>query len=171
MKHVIFLGLAAAILVTSGPLIAQTLPATVSKPAMSRQFLQMQSQMQQIRNAERSQIIEALTPAHKALLANIVATLATSVTPDVGGAVRRLDGALSAGEKQAILNAAQTAGIRERAYIQSVPSQNPSGGRDGGPGEGAVPRGTRTDAAIVLLRRAMPDLGIGNSAAALPPVQ
>lgn len=164
MKHVIFFGLAAAILATSGPLIAQTLPAPASRPAMSQQLLQMRAQLQQIRSAERSQIIGALTPAHKALLSNIVARLATSVNPDVGGAVRQLDAELSTSEKQTILDAAQTAGIKERAFIQAMRTQNASGERQSGPGEGGAPRGPRTDAAIVLLRRAIPDLGMGNSA-------
>jgi len=122
--------------------------------------------MQQIRAEERSQILQALTPAHRMLLANIVATLATSTNPDVSGAVHQLDAALSPVEKQAILNAAQTAGAKERAYIQSIRREFASG-RDGGPGQGGVPRGPRTDAAIVLLRRAMPDLGFGASAAAV----
>jgi hypothetical protein len=50
---------------------------TTLAPALSQQS----PQIEQIEFAERAQILNALTPEHRALLARLVGTLATSVTP------------------------------------------------------------------------------------------
>ncbi len=57
----------------------------------------------QLHQAARTQILSTLTPAHKALLAEIAGQLATAANPDYTGAAKRLDAALSASEKQHIL--------------------------------------------------------------------
>jgi hypothetical protein len=137
----------AGLLVTASASFAQSAPDQ-----------QTSAQMEQIRVAERMQLLQALTPAHRALLGNVVATLSTSVNPDVNGAVRQIDATLSPTEKQSILDTAKSAQAKERSLIESARAQRaPDGGMHGG-----VPRGPRTDAALVLLRRAMPDIGMPN---------
>lgn len=119
MKYLPVLGMAAALIAAGAPAMAQTAPSTPD-PAMRAQFQQMRTQMEQIRTTERSAILNALTPAHKALLASVAGQLATSVTPDYDDAVTQLDNALSPGEKTAILNAAQSARTQMRSLMQNV---------------------------------------------------
>jgi hypothetical protein len=64
VKHVVFLALVALLLTTLAPALSQQSP-----------------QIEQIEFAERAQILNALTPEHRALLASLVGTLATSVPP------------------------------------------------------------------------------------------
>jgi hypothetical protein len=124
MKKFAIIGLLAALTATAAPSLAQGVPPAPN-PAMRQQFQAMHARMQQIRSTERSQILGALTPAHRALLATVAGELATSVTPDFKGAASRLDAALSAGEKQAIVNAAQSARDQRRSLMQSMRSQMP----------------------------------------------
>lgn len=125
MKKFAIIGLLAALTATAAPSLAQGVPPTPN-PAMRQQFQAMHARMQQIRSTERSQILGALTPANRALLASVAGQLATSVTPDFKAAASRLDAALSAGEKQAILNAAQSARDQRRSLMQSMRSQMPA---------------------------------------------
>ena len=61
--------------------------------------------MMQMHQAARKQVLAALTPAHKQLLATLVGQLAIADTPNVKAAAAQLDAALGASEKQAILAA------------------------------------------------------------------
>ncbi len=102
--------------------------------------------MESVRRTERAEMLGALKPANKALLATIAGQLATSVSPDYGAAAKRLDSALSATESQAVLHAAQNARTQERSIMESMRSQfppppnaphfgmnGPGGPRSGGP--------------------------------------
>jgi hypothetical protein len=142
---------------------AQTAPAPSSRFGAMRQ---MHAQMRQIETQARTQIIGSLTPAHRALLANVVGQLAISSTPDFRSAAQRLDAALSPNEKQAILSAETSARSQMRTAFQQMRSQMPPppagaspparafGGPGGPPGR---PRGERRppDAGAVLLHTAM----------------
>lgn len=125
MKKFAVIGLLAALAATTVPTLAQGVPPTPN-PAMRAQFQAMHSRMRQIHTAERSQILNALTPAHRSLLASIAGQLATSATPDYKGAVARLDSTLSSSEKQNIINAAQSARTQRRSLMQSLRSQMPN---------------------------------------------
>lgn len=57
----------------------------------------------------RDQMLSALTPEHKQLLASIVGRIATEDRPDIAAAAKRLDDALTTQEKQAILSDAAAA--------------------------------------------------------------
>ena len=59
--------------------------------------------MLQLHQQARAQILAALTPAHRTLLANVVGGLAVAANPNPDEAAARLDAALSPGEKDAIL--------------------------------------------------------------------
>lgn len=122
MKYLTPLILAGAIVAGGSVAFAQSAPAPHPTPnaAMRAQFRQMRTQMRQIHTTERSQILGALTPAHRALLASVAGQLATSTNPDFKGAANRLDAALSSGEKQAILTAAQNARNQQRSLMQQV---------------------------------------------------
>ncbi len=61
--------------------------------------------MMQMHQAARKQVLAALTPAHKQLLATLVGQLAIADAPNVKAAAAQLDAALGASEKQAILAA------------------------------------------------------------------
>jgi hypothetical protein len=115
---------------------------------MRQQFRQMRSQIQQIHGAERAQILGALTPAHRSLLATIAGRLATSANPDFQSAAQQLDSALSGGEKQAIINASENARNKMRSLMSQMRPEGPMGMR--------APHGNRTpDAGRILLRTAM----------------
>lgn len=117
MKQVLTIAFAAALAAMPVASFAQAGPGA---PNISRDFEQLHTQMQQIHNAERAQILAALTPAHKALVASVIGQLAISATPDYEAAAKRLDAALSGAERQGILNAAQTARTRSMAIMQSA---------------------------------------------------
>ncbi|HEX5274573.1 MAG TPA: hypothetical protein VFW34_04795 [Candidatus Rubrimentiphilum sp.] len=68
----------------------------------------------------RANVLGALTPAHRNLLASIAGQLAVSTNPDRKAAVQKLDAALSSGEKQAILNAAQSFMSQRRAMREQA---------------------------------------------------
>jgi len=72
------------------------------------QMQQLHAQMTQIHTQARLQILASLSPAHRALLANIIGQLAIAPNPDRAAAARALDAALTPGEARSIL-ATQTA--------------------------------------------------------------
>lgn len=83
----------------------------------------MRQRMQQMEAAHkqfRAKILGALTPAHRNLLASIAGQLAVSADPDPKAAAQKLDAALSSGEKQAILNAAQSFMSQQRAMREQA---------------------------------------------------
>jgi hypothetical protein len=161
MSYFRVLGLAAAMAATTVPALAQNAPPTPN-PAMRQQFQQMRSQMREIRSAERAQILGALTSAHKTLLANVVGRLATSANPDFEGAARQLDSALSANEKQTIVNAAQNARAKQRSLMQSMREQSGMGPGPWrhGPESGAQRPKRAPDAGRILLGLAIPGPGM-----------
>jgi len=123
---------------------------------------QMYQQMSQIRTQARTQMLNALTPAHRTLLANVAGQLAVAPAPDFRAAAQQLETALSPAEKQAILAADNTARTQMRSLMQQAraqmppppagaspfPGRPPFGGPSGGPGG----TGRQRDAGTVLLR-------------------
>jgi hypothetical protein len=160
MKYLTIVGLAAALAAGSVPVLAQNAQSTPN-PQMRQQFQQMRTQIREIHQSERAQILGALTPAHRSLLASIAGRLATSVNPDFDGAVRQIDSALSETEKQTIVNASQNARTKMRSFMSSMQQQFPMGPERMGPrrfGEERenAQRANRTpDAGRILLRTAM----------------
>jgi hypothetical protein len=119
MKPVLFAAVAAFTL-SAAPALAQVAPPPgPPNPAMRQQ-------MMRIHQTARTSILAALTPAHKALLAQVVGELAISNSPDVDAAASRLDAALSSGEKQAILNAARTAHSQMQSEMRSMHNAMPN---------------------------------------------
>jgi hypothetical protein len=89
-------------------------------PAIRQAFEQMRSRMQSLHRAERSQMLAALTPQHRVLLAGIAGQLATSVDPDYDAAAQRLNSSLSGAESQAVVRAAQNAARERRRIMESM---------------------------------------------------
>lgn len=68
----------------------------------------------------RAKVLGTLTPAHRNQLALVLGQLAIAASPDPRGAIKKIDAFLSSGEKQAILNAAQTFMTQERTQRQAM---------------------------------------------------
>lgn len=117
MKYVIVAAVLAASL--AAPAFAQM---QAPMPAMSAAQMQ---QMRQMHEQLRSQILGYLTPASKALLAQIAGELATSPNPNYDAAASRLDGALSATEKKNILDAANAMHAKIRSMMSTMPNRPP----------------------------------------------
>lgn len=158
MRTSVFLTSLALAAAVAAPALAQTAPARPTpNPQMRQQFESMHQQMEQIHSQERAQMLAALTPANRQLLATIAGELATSTTPDYRGAAARLDAALSPSEKQAIANASQSARDKMRAQMQTMRQQmSQNGGPPPGPGGPMMMGPPRTQSAgEILLRTAM----------------
>lgn len=150
------LALAAAMAVQAVAQEPPSGPPPTPNPQMRQQFEATHKQMEQIHAQERAQVLGALTPANRQLLATIAGQLATSTTPDYTGAARRLDAALSSSEKQAIVSASQTARQQMNSAMMRMRQQmgRPPMGMMG-PG-GGPPGAQRTlTAGEILLRVAM----------------
>jgi hypothetical protein len=107
------------------PVGAQTMARPTPNPQMRQAFGQLRSQMETLHRNERTQLLAALTPQHRALLASIAGELTTSATPDYDAAAKRLDAALSPSESQAVLRAAQNARTQARSIMRNMRNQMP----------------------------------------------
>jgi hypothetical protein len=137
MKTFVLVSTLAFVFVMGAPVLAQEPPPgppQTPNAQMRQQFEANRKQMEQIHSQERAAVLGALTPAHKQLLATIAGQLATSTTPDYRGAEQRLDAALSSSEKQAILNASQTARDKMHAEMQTMRQQMSQMAPPGAPG-------------------------------------
>lgn len=102
---------------------AQPPPGPGGTPWPRPDFGAMRQNMQQMETLHkqfRAKILGSLTPAHRNLLASIAGELAVSTNPDPKGAIQKLDAALSSGEKQAILNAAQSFMSQQRTMREQA---------------------------------------------------
>lgn len=150
-----------ALAVCTGTALAQTAPPTTRFPMMR----QMHRQMEQIETQTRTQILGALTPAHRTLLAGIAGHLAVTTTPNFRAAAQQLEAALSPTEKQAILAANTNERTQMRSMMETMRAQMPPppAGASPMPGHPAFggPGGERgrehrhRDAGTVLLSTAM----------------
>lgn len=86
----------------------------------SGEMRQNMQQMEALHKQFRAKILGALTPAHRNLLASVAGQLAVSTNPDPKAAIQKLDAALTGGEKQAILNAAQSFMSQQRAMREQA---------------------------------------------------
>jgi Spy/CpxP family protein refolding chaperone len=113
---------------------------------------QNMQQMQQLHKQFRADCLAALTPAHKQLLASVIGALATSADPDEKAAAAQLDAALSDGEKNAILAAAQKAHDQMKAMMASMrPSPAPGASPKPRPSPRATMGHDMTDPGQILL--------------------
>ena len=141
------------------------------RQAMHQAFEGFRKKSMALHEQTRSQILGALTPAHRTLLSSLVAQLAVASQPNPKEAAQQLDGQLSASEKNAILDAnknfhTQVVALHEqmRAQMKSelpnIPMRpmhpmGPGGpmGMHRGDSDGAMHH--TPDAGMILLRTAM----------------
>jgi len=163
MKHIIPAMLAVAL--TALPLGAYAGEAYAPNPAMA----QMETQMHTLSVQARTAVLQAITPQHRQLLAQVVGGLAIAPNPDFAAASKQLDAALSQQESQNVLRISsqfhQQMHALMQANIQQMERNNPNG--PGGPnaqvqtkvrtdGEGRPPM----DAGSILLILAQPGMGM-----------
>lgn len=88
-----------------GGMMAQKLGLTPAQAQAMDQILQQTGQqMEQLHTQSRLKELNAISPAHRQLLAQIIGNLAISPNPDRDAAVRQLNAALSPSEAQAVLS-------------------------------------------------------------------
>ncbi len=119
---------------------------------------QGRQQLRQLRQQAQQETLNALTPAHRTLLTQVVGQLRNQPNPDMQGAARTLDSALSPSERQSVLSIAgryesQMRQLRQNAGGQAGPQgQMPNQGTQPG---AATRNSMRTDAGYILLRLSM----------------
>ncbi len=88
------------------------------------------AQEQAAHKATRAKILAALTPAHKAYLANLVGQLAVAANPDLDAATAKLDKVLTASEKSKIIaiHSAAMAQMLSQMKTMMPPNMGPAGG-------------------------------------------
>ncbi len=116
----------------SAPAMAQQAPAPQGPPPtpnaqMHQHFEAMHKQMEQLHRDARSQMLAALSPANRTLLATLAGQLAVAANPDYDAAAKKLDAALSASEKTAIDTASQHLFDKMKANMQSMQSMHSQG--------------------------------------------
>jgi len=107
--------------------------------AMQAQMAKLQAAMakaEAAHKATRAKILAALTPAHKAYLANLIGQLAVAANPDPKAATAKLDATLSASEKSKIL-AIHSAAMAQ--MMSQMKTMMPPMAREGAPPAGAPP--------------------------------
>jgi len=110
---------------------------------------QARAKMEQLHAQARLAALNSLTPAHRALLAQVVGQLAIAANPDVSAAARSLDNVLSQNEGRSILNISSSLESQSRQIMEAARQQmmaaNPNGqagpGGPGGPGGPPGPGG------------------------------
>lgn len=121
---------------------------------------QGRQQFQQLRQQAQQETLNALTPAHRTLVTQVVGQLRNQQNPDMQGAARQLDAALSPTERQSVLNIAgryesQMQQMRQNAGGQAAGPQGQMPNQGTFPGAGARNNSMRTDAGYILLRLSM----------------
>src|SRR5215467_2150812 len=97
-------------------------------------FQQVHEQVDKARTQARTTMLNALSPQHRNLLAQVVGGLAVSQTPDINAAAKTLDNELSPGESKAIVDASnaldqQIKKIMEAARPECGPPEGTAGNR------------------------------------------
>jgi len=102
-----FAAVALCVLLLPSVALAQSAPPPPMPPQRPDMagMRQVFEQVEKIHRAERTQVLAALSPAHRELLASIVGNMAIAANPDHKAAAARLDAALSPSEKSAVLAA------------------------------------------------------------------
>jgi hypothetical protein len=170
MKHLASVFIAATIMAI--PLVASADQTSVGQPSAAAMTIMQQThaKMEQLHSQARLSMLNALTPAHRTLLANIVGELVISASPDAAAAARQLDASLSPGEARAVLNISSSFEQQAKQIMEASRQQLEASGigpPSGIHAMGAGPEGMRAwaaaqqpnDAGTVLLGMAARTLG------------
>ncbi len=114
------LALILALALAPAPAFAQAGPPpdVAAMPSPNPQALaamqQSRAQLEALRTQTRTRLLTTLTPAHRAMFANVIGQLALSIQPNATAAATQLDAVLSPAEKQSVLaiEAAQRANAK-----------------------------------------------------------
>jgi len=134
--------------------LAQSAPPSMPMHPDMAGMKQVFEQVEKIRRAERAQVLAALSPAHRELLAHIVGDMAIATNPDHKAAAGRLDAALSASEKSAVLAAHKTAMTQMDDAMHAMMAKRmppPQGSAGPNPGWIHRERHTQTAGEVVLI--------------------
>lgn len=108
-------------------------------PQMRDAFSAMQqahAKTDQLRAQARLAALNALTPAHRTLLAQVVGQLAVSSNPDVPRAASSIDTALSPNEQRSIQNISSSLESQSRQIMEAARQQMTAANPNGPPGPG-----------------------------------
>ncbi len=101
-------------------------PTTEQRQQLFKTIRSFGQQEEQLQQQMRTQVLNALSAAHRQAVANLIGQLAIAQNPDPSAAAQRLDSMLSSSERQAILSAhasfvsqSKTLHDQMRAQIQS----------------------------------------------------
>ncbi len=135
------------------PAVAFAQQATDNSPSpqMHQQMRADFQQMESLHKQYRAQVLGALTPAHKQLLASVVGELATSASPDPRAAAAKLDAALSSSEKTAILDADKQFRAAMKAQFAKMRAAHPWPSPNGSPRPHRTRKAFTPDAGRILL--------------------
>ena len=104
------------------------------RQAMYKTFSEFRSKEMALHKQLRSQLLGALSPAHRSAVGQVIGDLAVSASPDPGAAAKRIDAVLSSGERQAILAAHSSFAEQSRSLMEQMRSQIASTMPSPGPG-------------------------------------
>jgi Spy/CpxP family protein refolding chaperone len=156
-----------------GPMFDHRLNLTDSQRQQFEQIMQQtHQQMETLHTQVRAKVLGSLSAAHRALLAQIVGSLAVSPNPDPQAAVKQLDAALTPAEAQAVVSAHGAAMQQMHQLMESAHqrfqallttqqrAQLPNGGNGpmGGPHEEEMQRMSQLSAGEILLHVASFDM-------------
>lgn len=136
-----------------------------AQTAPTAQMQQIHQNMMQLHRQARTSMLAALTPAHRALLSQVVGRLATDPNPDVAGAARTLDAALTPAESQAIVRISANTHAQARQLMQQAFAQMPNRpvGHEMADKRPGQVNAQKNDAGYILLRMSMPHGGMEHS--------
>lgn len=147
MKNVPFAVLAIALMVAPTSAFADSNSSATPSPQMQAAFQYMEqahAKVEQLHSQARLAALNALSPAHRTLLAQVVGQLAIAPNPDINAAAHTIDNSLSQAEGRSIVNISSSLETQSRQIMDAAHQQmmraNPQGEPGpGGPGMGGRP--------------------------------
>jgi Spy/CpxP family protein refolding chaperone len=148
------------------PMFENHLNLTDSQRQQFEQIMhQTHQQMEQLHTQARAKVLGSLSAAHRALLAQVVGSLAVSPNPDPQAAVKQLNAALTPAEAQAVVSTHGAAMQQMHQLMESAHqrfqalltaqqrAQLPNGGNGppGGPPDEVMQRMSQLSAGEILL--------------------
>ena len=110
-------------LLMPGGALAETSPTPPECPPNFQAMEQVRSRIDQLQTQERISTLNALSVAHRDLVAQVAGQLATAANPDVRAAAKQLDAALTPSESKSILDIASSTKQQMRQLIESASQQ------------------------------------------------
>lgn len=153
--------LVAAALFVSPLAVRADQPEAQANPAAIQAMQQAHAKMEQLHSQARLAMLNTLSPAQRAALAQVVGQLAIAPTPDLAAAAKQIDASLTPAQAKNILNIKaslhQQAHQVMQALHQQMMSTMPSGAAHGQMGMTRMHSGNeqdQNDAGMILLKMA-----------------